>query len=96
MSKRDHDAPREVRVFNVLNQRAAIEGRERLNNMRDSNAEYQRRGAIGAEERKHEAKERLVGRIKTYNDFKAGRDTSESEARKKAEEIASRYEREHD
>lgn len=69
---------------------AARQVRKNLNEKRDSNAEFQRRSRMTKEEKGRGAIERLAKGIKTFNDSRTGKDTSYSEAEKKAREIAKR------
>jgi hypothetical protein len=59
----------------------------------ESNAEVQRRRRMTQEERSRGAIEKVAKNLKEYADQKAGRDTSYDEARKKAEKIAYKQDR---
>ena len=73
-------------------EQAAIK-RESLRDKYESNAEVQRCRAMGKDALIREAIERSTKGIKEYNDFKAGRDTSEEVARKQAEGFANKADR---
>lgn len=67
---------------------AAKQHRANIKDKWDGNAEQQRKASMSRDDRAREAVEQMVPKIKEFNDFKSGRDTSESEARKKATELA--------
>lgn len=68
------------------------EFRERLNEKRDSNAEYQRRSSMNKQERAKEAIERLTAGRKTFNDYKSGgKDTSYSQAERDVAPVVKKY-----
>lgn len=58
-----------------------------------SNAQVQRWNSLTKEERAREAIDKSTESIRTFNDWKEGRDTTEEEARKKAVELARRSDR---
>ena len=68
--------------------------KEKLKGDYESNAEVQRNRTMTKSERASHAVDLMTDSVKQFNDHKAGRDTTESEARKKAIEIAERADRE--
>lgn len=73
--------------------KASAQHRANLKQRWDSNAEQQRKASLSSDARAREAVEQMVPRIKEFNDFKSGRDTSESAAREKAVELAEKADR---
>lgn len=62
--------------------------RQDLKEKYENNSEVQRNRMKSKDQTAADAIDTMTGRIKEYNDAKQGRDTTESEARKKAIEIA--------
>lgn len=67
--------------------------RQNLKQKWDSNAEQQRKASLSKDQRSREAIEQMVSKIKEFNDYRTGRDTSESAAREKAVKLAERSDR---
>lgn len=86
--------PQQLQQIQKHYERASAEKRQQLKERFESNSEVQRARAIGKDALAREAIDHSTKSIKELNDFKAGRDTSEDAARRKAIEIASKQDRE--
>lgn len=70
--------------------RASKAKQEELREKYNSNAEVQANRAKPKDQTTREAVERMVENRKKYNDFKTGRDTTESQARKETMQLLKR------
>lgn len=78
----------ELAIYQKVMQDSANSKKEARDEMIENNAEVQRWRTLTKEEKARSAIDRSTKGIRIFNDSKAGHDTTEEEARKKAVELA--------
>jgi len=92
-SPRDRLKRLEAERLLLAEKQAARDFKATLDDVKESNADYQRTKLMTHEQRVRRAKEQMIIRRKEYNDFTTGLDTTYSRAEKEVNELIHKYHR---